>query len=119
MTQGLSEISKPYGRDPFRAPAGYFADFERRMTARIATMAHPTPTMAPRPRLFDFLPYFAAAAVVTVCFVLGGKYVDGEPGVLGSHRMELSQAAAEAEEMQAYDYLLINTDDVYAYATEN
>lgn len=126
---------EPYSkRNPFTVPEGYFPQLEKRVMRRIGSelkagqvvgkgmpfQSHPGPRAARLPLRKRLLPFIGAAASIAIVAFIAQTWPDRGRDEAEAQQLDhmISKEYAEQGAESAYDYLLLDNETIYEYATE-
>lgn len=109
-------------RKPFKVPEGYFENFEERIMKQIdasglAVGKRQKTSVKP---LWRLLPFAGVAAAVALAFVIVGLPPESLPSVSENtaNEVKITQNLSDRNIESVYDYLVLDNETIYDYATE-
>ena len=107
---------------PFKVPEGYFESLESNVMKRIASSDKTVKTTrktSVKP-LWHVLPFVGVAAAVILAFVIVGLPPESLPSGSDNSATEIkiTQDISDRNIESVYDYLVLDNETIYDYATE-
>lgn len=103
-------------RNPFLVPEGYFESLTGRVMGRLPEAASAIVPFRKRNRLLYWLSACSVAAAISISFLLAGMENGWNARSSYAGETKFSQAGVSGDE-DIYDYLLLDEENVYDYAT--
>lgn len=109
-------------QSPFKVPEGYFESLEKRVMKRVAsldTTMQTTRKTSMKP-LWHVLPFVGVAAAIILALVITGlPQTTITPGKENSSdEIKITQDLSDRNIESVYDYLVLDNEIIYDYATE-